>query len=379
MTPWQSPDCNPTVIRAGRGLACDSALPEALMSGAAEPVDLRSDTVTRPSPQMRRAMAEAPVGDDQYGEDPTVNRLQQRIAELLGKEAALFVPSGTMANQIALKLLTRPGEEVLVGRDAHMMWHEAGAGAANSGVQFTAIGQGGLFTADDVRAALKPAGHIVMPATGLVAVENTHNLGGGVVWPQAEAAAVCEAARAAGVRCYLDGARLFNAAAASGVALAGLARPFDLVSVALSKGLGCPVGSVLAGSAQHLTRAVRARRMLGGAMRQSGILAAAGLYALGHNLGQLADDHANARLIAERLAVLPDVELDLATVQTNIVVLRLGEGLPDAAAVVARARQDGVLVSALGPRTVRAVTHRDVSRADCGRAADRLAAILAPR
>jgi len=193
------------------------------MSGPAEPVDLRSDTVTRPSPQMRRAMVEAPVGDDQYGEDPTVNRLQQRIAELLGKPAALFVPSGTMANQIALKLLTRPGDEVLVGQDAHMMWHEAGAGTANSGVQFTAIGTGGLFTAADVRAALKPAGHIVMPATGLVAIENTHNLGGGVVWPQMQAAALCETARAAGVRCYLDGARLFNAAVASGAAMAELA------------------------------------------------------------------------------------------------------------------------------------------------------------
>ena len=347
------------------------------MSGPAEAVDLRSDTVTRPSPEMRRAMAEAPVGDDQYGEDPTVNRLQQRIAGLLGKEAALFVPSGTMANQIALKLMTRPGDEVLVGHDAHMMWHEAGAGAANSGVQFSAIGKDGLFTAEDVRAALKPPGHIVMPATGLVAVENTHNLGGGLVWPQAQAEAVCAMGRAAGVRCYLDGARLFNAAVASGVALAELAAPFDLASVALSKGLGCPVGSVLAGSAEDIARAVRARRMLGGAMRQSGILAAAGLYALDHNIGQLADDHANARLIAERLAGLSGVALDLATVQTNIVVFRLDPGLPDAAAIVGRAKEAGVLVSALGPRTVRAVTHRDVSRADCERAAERLAAVIA--
>jgi threonine aldolase len=350
------------------------------MSGPAEAVDLRSDTVTRPSPEMRRAMAEAPVGDDQYGEDPTVNRLQQRIAGLLGKEAALFVPSGTMANQIALKLLTRPGDEVLVGQDAHMMWHEAGAGAANSGVQFTAIGQGGLFTAEDVRAALKPPGHIVMPATGLVAVENTHNLGGGLVWPQEQAAAACAAAGAAGaagVRRYLDGARLFNAAVASGVALAELAAPFDLVSVALSKGLGCPVGSVLAGSAEDIARAVRARRMLGGAMRQSGILAAAGLYALDHNVGQLAEDHANGRLIAERLTRLSGVALDLATVQTNIVVFRLDPALPDAASIVGRAKEAGVLVSALGPRTVRAVTHRDVSRADCERATERLAAVIA--
>ena len=339
-------------------------------------IDLRSDTVTRPSPAMRRAMAEAPVGDDQYGEDPSVNRLQERIAERLGKEAALFVPSGTMSNQIALKLLTRPGDEVILGEDAHMIWHEAGAGAANSGVQFTAVGRAGLFTAAEFRAALKPPGHIVLPPTGLVAIENTHNLGGGVVFPQQDAVAICAAAREAGVASYLDGARLFNAAAASGVGLAELARPFDLVSVAISKGLGCPVGSVLAGDKTTIARAVRIRRMFGGAMRQSGILAAAGLYALDHNAARLAEDHANARLIAERLAGLPGVSLDLATVQTNIVIFRLEEGLPDGKAIVARAKEEGVLVSALGPRTVRAVTHLDVSREECERAADRLAGFI---
>ncbi len=346
------------------------------MTEAAEPIDLRSDTVTRPSPAMRRAMAEAPVGDDQYGEDPSVNRLQQRIAALLGKEAALFVPSGTMANQIALKLLTRPGDEVLAGEDAHMIWHEAGAGAANSGVQFTPVGRGGLFTADAFRAAIKPRGHIVWPPTALVAIENTHNLGGGRVWPQADIVAICKAARDAGIATYLDGARLFNASVASGAALADLAQPFDLVSVALSKGLGCPVGSVIAGSAADIARAARARRMFGGAMRQSGILAAAGLYALDHHLPQLAADHANARLIAEQLAAIPGILRDLATVETNIVVFRLADGLPDAASVVARAGAAGVLVSALGARTVRAVTHRDVSHADCARAAERLAEIL---
>jgi len=346
------------------------------MNEPKEPIDLRSDTVTRPSPGMRRAMAEAPVGDDQYGEDPSVNRLQERIAGLLGKEAALFVPSGTMANQIALKLLTRPGDEVLVGEEAHMMWHEAGAGAANSGVQFTPVGRGGRFTADEFRAALKPRGHIVLPSTALVAIENTHNLGGGVVWLQVQAVEICAAARAAGIASYLDGARLFNASIASGVSLAELARPFDLVSVALSKGLGCPVGSVLAGSGGEIVRAVRARRMFGGAMRQSGILAAAGLYALDHHVAPLADDHANARRIAGRLAALPGVALDLATVETNIVVFRLDPGGPDAAAIVARARESGVLVSALGPRMVRAVTHRDVSGESCRRAADLLAAVI---
>jgi len=345
------------------------------MTELSAPIDLRSDTVTRPSPGMRQAMAEAPVGDDQYGEDPSVNRLQERIAELLGKEAALFVPSGTMSNQIALKLLTRPGDEVILA-DAHMMWLEAGAGAANAGVLFNTIGKGGLFTADDFRAALKPTGHIVLPATGLVVIENTHNLGGGVVFRQEDAVEICAAARAAGVASYLDGARLFNASVASGVSLAELAHPFDLVSVALSKGLGCPVGSVLAGNAAEIARAVRVRRMFGGAMRQSGILAAAGLYALDHHVTRLAEDHANARLIAEGLAGLAGVVLDLATVQTNIIVFQLAPDLPDATAIAAGAKDAGVLISALGPRTLRAVTHCDVSRDSCRRAADLIAAII---
>ena len=339
-------------------------------------IDLRSDTVTRPSEGMRRAMAAAPVGDDQYGEDPSVNRLQEQIADLLGKEAALFVPSGTMANQIGLKVLTRPGDEVVLGHEAHMVWHESGAGAANSGVQFAPVGRGGLFTAADLTAAYKPAGHIVFPPTTLVAVENTHNRGGGVVFPQGDAAAVCQAARALGMARYLDGARLFNAAAASGTSLADLAAPFDLVSVALSKGLGCPVGSVLAGRRDDIARAHRARRMFGGAMRQAGILAAAGLWALDHNLERLAEDHVNARLIAERLAELPGVELDLATVQSNIVIFHMRPGAADAATIVARAAEAGVLVSAFAARTVRAVTHLDVSREDCRRAADLLTAVI---
>jgi len=342
-------------------------------------IDLRSDTVTITSPGMRQAMAEAPVGDDQYGEDPTVNRLQERIAELLGKEAALFVPSGTMANQIGLKILTRPGDDVVVGDEAHIVWHESGAAAANSGVQFTVVGQGGLFTAADLRAAYKPPGHIVFPPTTLVAIENTHNRGGGVVFPQAEAVAICETARELGLASYLDGARLFNAAAATGRSLAELATPFDVVSVALSKGLGCPVGSLIAGSYSGIVRARRARRMFGGAMRQSGILAAAGLYALDHNLARLVEDHVDAKILAERLAGLRGVRLDLATVQSNIVIFRMEEGAPDAATIVARAQEAGVLVSAFGERTVRAVTHIDVSRDQCGRAADLLAQVIEHR
>ena len=253
----------------------------------------------------------------------------------------------------------------------------SGAAAANSGVQFTVVGRGGLFTAADLRAAFKPPGHIIFPPTTLVAVENTHNRGGGVVFPQEDAVAICAAARELGVATYLDGARLFNTAVATGRSLAELAAPFDVVSVALSKGLGCPVGSVIAGRAADMARAVRARRMFGGAMRQSGILAAAGLYALDHNIARLAEDHANARTIADRLADTR-VEIDLATVQTNIVIFRVPEPLPDAATVVRRAQEQGVLVSAFAARTVRAVTHLNVDAAQCRHAADVLARAIMP-
>jgi len=339
-------------------------------------IDLRSDTVTLPSEAMRAAMARAPVGDDQYGEDPSVNLLQERIAALLGKPAALFVPSGTMANQIGLKLLTHPGDEVVVGAEAHIVWHESGASAANSGVQFAVAGQGGTFDEAGFLGAYKPPGHVVFPPTTLVAVENTHNRGGGVVFPQADIVAICAAARALGVGSYLDGARLFNTAVASGRSLAELAAPFDLVSVALSKGLGCPVGSLIAGTAEAMRHGVRARRMLGGALRQSGILAAAGLHALDQGFDRLAEDHANARAIAERIAQT-EADIDMATVQTNIVIFRLPEPLPDAATVVRRAQEQGVLVGAFAPRTVRATTHLNVSAAQCRRAGEVLASVLA--
>ncbi len=337
-----------------------------------ERIDLRSDTVTMPSDAMREVMARAPVGDDQYGEDPTVRALQERVAALLGKQAALFVPSGTMANQMGLKLLTRPGDDVVIGDEAHIVWHESGAAAANSGVQFTVVGRGGLFTAAEFRAACKPRGHIIFPPTTLVTVENTHNRGGGVVFPQPEADAICAAARALGVATYLDGARLFNTSIASGRSLTELAAPFDIVSVALSKGLGCPVGSVIAGSADDMVRGVRVRRMFGGAMRQSGILAAAGVYALENNLERLGEDHANARIIGEYVAGTR-AEIDLSTVQTNIVIFRVPEPLPDAATVVRLAQEQGVLVSAFASRTVRATTHLNVDAAQCRRAGEVLA------
>lgn len=324
---------------------------------------------------MRRAMADAPVGDDQFAEDPSVNLLQERVAEILGKEAGLFVPSGHMANQLALKLFTRPGDDVIVGSESHAVWHETGAGAANSGVQFTEVGDGGTFTAADVLAATKPRGHVVYPPTTLVEVENTHNRAGGVIFPADELARIGAAAREHGVASYLDGARLFNAAVARGDDPAALAAPFDLVAVSLSKGLGAPGGSVLAGRRTDVGELVRYRRMLGGAMRQVGILAAAGIFALERNVERLAEDHANARLIADRLARAPSILIDPGRVETNIVVFQLADGAPDAAAVVTRAGERGVLVFAFGPRTVRAVTHLDVDRDSCLRAAEILAEV----
>ena len=346
------------------------------MTTAASLIDLRSDTVTRPSPEMRAVIAAAPVGDDQFGEDPTVNLLQERVASLLGKDAALWLPTGTMANQVALRVLATHGDDVIVSRESHAVWHETGASAANAGVQFTEIGSRGIFTAAEFLAARKPRGHIIYPPTTLVEIENTHNRAGGVVFPQDEVERICAAAREHGVATYLDGARLWNAAVAANTLPAHLAGPFDLVSVALSKGLGAPGGSLLCGPRPLIERAVRYRRMLGGAMRQVGIFAAAGLYALDHNLQRLTEDHANAHRIATRLAGSERIIIDPAALPTNIIVFDLAPGAPDAATVVARARDHGVLIFAFGPRTIRAVTHLDVSREQCEQAAEVLVKIV---
>jgi threonine aldolase len=342
------------------------------------PIDLRSDTVTRPTHAMRAAMAAASVGDDQYGEDPSTNRLQARMAELLGKEAALWLPTGTMANQVALRTLTRPGDEVVACRESHLAWHEVGGAAANAGVQIHEVGHNGLFTAEDLRAAAKPRNFPIFPATTVVAVENTHNRAGGIIVPQAEVSRICAAARELGMTTFLDGARLWNASVARGIALHELAAPFDLVAVAFSKGLGAPGGSLLAGSQALIASAHRHRHRMGGAMRQNGIFGAAALYALDHHLERLAEDHANARAFAERVRDGAPVELNLDTVQTNIVVLQLPPSLPiDAPTLSARARERGVLVNAMGPRIVRAVTHLDVGRAQCEQAAGVLIQLLA--
>ncbi len=340
-------------------------------------VDLRSDTVTKPSQAMRDAMARAEVGDDVYGEDPTVNALQERVAALLGKEAALFVPSGTMANQIALAIHTRPGDDVLVSQGAHCMVFESGAAGALAGVQCSVIGdKQGRFTADEVAAAINPDNHHFAPTT-LVAIENTHNRGGGSIFPQAEIVKIAALTKQRGLGLHLDGARLMNAHIATGKSARELSAPFDTISLCLSKGLGAPVGSVLAGTKELIHRALRRRKMYGGGMRQAGLLAAGGLYALEHNVARLAEDHANARRFAEGLARLPGIAVDLAGVETNIVIWDLTSDCPfDAAGFVTRARSHGLYVNSVGPRKLRAVTHLDVDAQACSVAAELAAAVL---
>jgi threonine aldolase len=347
------------------------------MSTRSSVIDLRSDTVTKPSAGMRQAMAAAEVGDDVFGEDPTVNLLEERAAALLGKEAALFVPSGSMANQIALKVHCQPGEEVVIGEGSHNYFYEAGAAGAIAGVQFAVVGRGGTFTAADVEEAYKPEKNHSLAPTRLVCVENTHNRGGGVVWRREDVAGIAAFARSHELALHLDGARLMNAAVASGVKAADLAAPFDTASLCFSKGLGAPIGSVFAGSKQHRYRAHRLRKMMGGAMRQVGILAAAALYALDHNVDRLAEDHANARLLGERLAGVDGLKVDLSRLVTNIVLIELSDKMtpaPAPAEALATAlREQGVLCLATGARRLRLVTHLDVSRADCQRAAEVIA------
>jgi threonine aldolase len=335
-------------------------------------VDLRSDTFTRPTAAMRAVMAAADVGDDVWGEDPTALVLEARAAELLGKEAALYVPSGTMANQIALLLHCSPGDEVIVGRGAHPRLYESGAGAAWAGVQFAEIGApDGTFDGAEMEAACLPLDRN-LPRTRLVAVENTHNRGGGRIWPRALIADVAARARARGLALHLDGARIWNAAVASGVAERELAAPFDTVSACFSKGLGAPVGSVIAGKVEAVERARRFRKMLGGGMRQVGILCAGALYALEHHRARLADDHANARRLAEGLAGTAGIVLDPARVETNIVIFEVGPITADE--LTRRVARAEVRIAPIAPHRLRAVTHLDVDAAGIDRA---LAAVRA--
>jgi threonine aldolase len=325
-------------------------------------IDLRSDTVTRPTPAMRAAMAQAEVGDDVYGEDPTVKALERRTAEMLGKEAALFVPSGTMANQVAVGVHTRPGDELLCDPTAHVYVWEGGGIARLSGVTTrTAPGDDGLLTLEKLRDKIRPDdGHYVH--TRLVCLENTHNRGGGKVHPIVQVAEIAGWARAHGLAMHLDGARLMNAVVASGIAADEWGRYFDTVSICFSKGLGAPVGSCLAGTAEAMARAHRLRKVFGGGMRQAGVIAAAALYALDHHVERLADDHRNAQVLAKAVEATPGLRLESGPVETNLVWFEVDPASGSAQDVVARLRAEGVLVSALGPQVVRACTHLDVDR-----------------
>ncbi len=338
-----------------------------------KPIDLRSDTVTRPTPQMRKAMAEAEVGDDVYGEDPTVNRLEERAAEILGMEAALFVPSGTMGNAIAIRILTNRGDEVLVERRSHVVRFELSGMSLLSGVMPRMVdAPRAQLTPDHVRAAVSPRAYYKSDVS-LVVLENTHNVGGGTVLGVAELQAVVSAAREAGFRVHVDGARLWHASVALGVPPAALVAGVDTVMTCLSKGLCAPVGSLVASSRERITEARRVRKLLGGGMRQAGVLAAAGLVALETLVPRLAEDHANARLLAQALGSGRGVRV--APVETNIVVATLeGRSAPD---VVAALRAAGVLASAMDAGTLRLVTHRDVDRGDCERAAQAVERALA--
>lgn len=333
-------------------------------------IDLRSDTVTRPTAAMREVMATAEVGDDVYGEDPSVRRLEEAAAARLGMEAALFVPSGTMANQVALRSLTRPGDLVLASENAHLLIYESGAAAALAGLQIQTLGSAGLFDGADLRRAVTP-NDSHYPITRLVALENTHNRAGGRVFPLELAKDVAAAAREAGLALHLDGARLFNAEIATGTPASEWAQLFDTVCFCLSKGLGAPVGSLVCGSRERLPTLHRARKLLGGGMRQAGILAAAGLHALEHHVERLAVDHANARRLALGLERL---EFSVEGVpETNMVVF----GVRDTAGFQRAARERGLLLNPVEPGRFRAVTHLDVTSDDIDEALGRVEEIAA--
>ncbi len=333
-------------------------------------VDLRSDTVTRPTPPMREAMARAEVGDDVFGDDPTVNRLQERVAAWFGMEAALFVPSGTMANQVAIRAHTQPGDEIICHRTSHVYQYEGGAPAALSGCSVALIdGDRGMFTPADVSAALRAADpHF--PRSRLVVLENTSNRGGGSIWPVEQAAAVCARAHELDLLVHLDGARLVNACVAAGVAPTAYTRHADSATICFSKGLGAPVGSAVAGSAAFIAQAKRARKMFGGGMRQAGILAAAAEYALDHHVERLADDHANAALLAELLADCPHARV--IAPETNIVYFDVDPAWGTARALADALRRDDVWMIAVAAQRIRAVTHLHISAEDVTRAAEQV-------
>jgi len=340
-------------------------------------IDLRSDTVTKPSDAMRKAMARAEVGDDVYGEDPTVNRLQDMAAAMLGKKAALFVPSGTMANQLSIRIQTQPGQEVIVESKSHIVRYEQGAAGALSGVQLHWVtGERGIMTAEQIEAAIRPKDPYSI-RTALICLENTHNAGGGTIYPLSTIERIREVALRHGIPMHLDGARLFNAVAATTLPPTSYAQNFETVSLCLSKGLGAPVGSlILTNDSTLIERARRFRRMYGGGMRQAGILAAAGIYALEHNIGRLKEDHDNAKRLARKLQQIPSISVNLQHVDTNIVIFDVVNHRHSPTALVTALKQEGVLVNAIGGTSFRAVTHLDVSAKQIDEAAEIFVRVL---
>ncbi|MBS0190210.1 MAG: GntG family PLP-dependent aldolase [Phycisphaerales bacterium] len=325
------------------------------------PIDLRSDTVTRPTPEMRKAIANAEVGDEVLGDDPTVRRLEEKFAALLGKPAACFVPTGTMANQTAIRAHTEPGDEIICSEGAHIIHYETGAPAALSGVMIRTIpGPKGLFDVQDVAPLIRQDAYH-FPHSRLVMMENTHNRGGGTVWPLAQVQRVAQEARRHGLKLHLDGARLWNAHVATGVAMKDYAAPFDTISCCFSKGLGAPVGSAVAGDATAIMRVQRFKKMFGGMTRQVGILAAAALYAMENHIARLAEDHANAKKLAEMIANIPGLSIALGPVETNILYFDIAQDVPLTAQELSdRLKSMNVLMLATGPRRIRCVTHLDV-------------------
>ena len=337
-------------------------------------IDLRSDTITQPTPAMRQVIAQAPVGDDVFGDDPTVNELEAYVARLLGKAAAVYMPSGTMTNEVALRVHTEPGDEVILESESHIYYYEGGGPAALSGVTCRLIkGQKGIFTAAALTESLRPADpHF--PKTKLVCLENTHNRGGGRIYPLSTIEEIAQVCRAHDLRLHLDGARLWNACTAVGISESTYAAPFDTVSVCFSKGLGAPVGSALVGSKEQIQRARRFRKLFGGGMRQAGMIAAGALYALRHHRDRLQEDHANAQSLAEGLRQIEGIDLELDDVQTNIVVFRT-QVMP-ASVLVQKLREQDVAVLAVGPHTIRAVTHLMVTAEQIQQVPARVEAVL---
>ncbi len=341
-----------------------------------QPIDLRSDTITRPTPGMRAAMQAAELGDDVFHEDPTVNRLEERVAELLGKEAALYVPSGTMSNQICIKAHTQPGDELLCDVSCHVYNFEAGGPAVLSGVTCRTVqGDYGILDVTQLEDLIRPVNdHLVR--TRLVCLENTHNRGGGRVYPLEKIQAIRSWAHQNGLLMHLDGARLWNAALATGIPLRTWTEQFDSVSVCFSKGLGAPVGSALAGPRDFVTRARRIRKLFGGGMRQAGVIAAAALYALQHHVERLAEDHRNAQVIAQAIADTPGLRLDPPEVETNLIWIEADPDLAPAREVSALLKEHGVLINPYGKRHLRACTHLDVSASQAERAAETLRRVV---